>query len=145
MKITLQGILLCLLLLIYFPIFLYTSFETSCYLFLPYSFAYNLTLLFAVVVQCFHSPSSLAFGLRTFSLTPSPSLFVPPLFVPFPLSFFSTLFSPGLLFPPSSIQLDRSKHLTMVSPTVVTWIGQHTNKWEWLSSDSLMKNFWYLC
>lgn len=99
---------------------------------------------------CFHSLlpflspfHSLSLVLPTLTLTPH-LFYMSLLYVTFPSSSSSSLFSPGLLFPPSfllmshqsSPQRSRTDQLTAVSASVLTWTGQHTNKWEWLSSDS---------
>lgn len=98
------------------------------------------------------SPSSHAF-VYLHSHSPSISLHPPPV-CPLPLVFFlhpvllrsplpSTLTASCPIKAPPK-KLDRSDELTAVSPSTLTWIGQHTNLWEWLSSDSPMKPFWYL-
>lgn len=141
------------LLLLPYCYFLYTCY-TSCFcvISLPYSFAYNLPLLFAVFIQCFpSSPPPVTLLVYLHSHSPSISLHPPPV-GPLPLVFFlhpvllrsplpSTLTASCLIKAPPK-KLDRSDQLTTVSPSALTWVGQHTNKWEWLSSD--IKHFWYL-
>lgn len=120
----------------------------------PTSFMCIQSLLFAVFLKSpppFLPSDSLLVHLHFQLLTHVPCLYIPLLFVAFPppppcSPQVSSSLHPScscLIKPPNKL-LNRSKQPTAVSASALTWIGLHTNKWEWLSSDLPMKNRRYM-